>query len=142
MRISHVQTSRPAFYDRNPIGRAASFESAAGAPHADTARWSYTNPAAKKCAVSHLTAFMQRVSAAAPVGLARSYITYTPSGGAAVEILMAEINLNTIEPGALLACGSQMVLFPGDTLIGRTADASTGGTINYGSAFMGVEFDA
>jgi hypothetical protein len=136
------QQARPEWYDRAPLPASNTYASGGGiAPHGATTRWAYTVPAARKFQIQLAQVVIDRATGAGPAALAQSRIVYTPSGGAAANVLMVEIITNSLNTryGTLLA-GSTATMLTGDTIAGVTQDASVGGTVSYFVASQGIEF--
>jgi hypothetical protein len=134
------QRSNPT--DRNAITRVLAFYGNVIAPHAVTTRWTYTVPAAKKFMFNGGDAICTRNTAAAPSGSTHAIWEVTPSGGAATNMLDANINGNTQQQNCVLDGPAGGFLQPNDVILGRTSDGSTGGSCDYAVNLCGMEFDA
>lgn len=142
MELLNLAASRPAWYDRNPVTKRNYYAAVGLAPHADTQRWVYTVPAAKKFVVQTVDVHCTRVTAAAPVGRVWNYINLTPNGGAAGGVLTRFMWGNNVGDHLEGVIGGQPTLLAGDVLEGHTRDEGTGGTVDYANETTGVEFDA
>lgn len=132
----------PSYFDRDPISKTNTFNSAAVAPHGATTRWTYTVPANRLAFVESASVLLMRDGAPGVAAIASAVVAYTPSGGSAVHIARtAEISATVGEPRqsppATLA-----LLLPGDALSGITSDVSTTGTYTYVVSHKTVEFGA
>lgn len=110
------------------------------APHAATARWVYTCPAAKKAVVVPSLLTIQRVTAAAPVGRVRAFLTVNIQGGG--ELSAGEVSMlkNAIGDQVQSQIFDSFYLQAGDKLTLWTEDLSTGGTVYFAGSMLANEF--
>lgn len=142
MRFYTVLASRPQYYDRSPAQNAFQYVAATIAPHATTARFTYTVPANRKAMIGFLTIEAMRDGAAGAAGAAGANITITPSGSSAKDILdVRQINNNVGTPIDAAVSGNA-ILLAGDAFTGNTFDLSTGGTYTYALGAQAIEFDS
>jgi hypothetical protein len=145
MRINSVGAAgRAAFYDRNPLVKGLGDQTNTGAlaPHAGTARYSYTVPTARKFLVGYFDNRFTRETVATTGGIYLTFLSYTPSGGSIVQMFRQEGNLNTVQAVGGGQFGSGTMLNAGDLISGSDTDPSTGGLISFNESCMGTEFDA
>ena len=134
--------ARPAWYDRNPSIQVKNYSAAGVAPHTSTLRWSYTVPSGKKAFLELADIEVVRATAATTVGMVSAGITYTPSGGSEVNVIVVEIRTNGVGDRAGKTVGQAFVMSAGDSIKAYTTDTSTGGTIDYTMSAKITEFDA
>ena len=101
------------------------------APHAVTARATYTVPAGKYANVEAITLRVDRNAVATTAALAASRAIYTPSGGSAQDITRAITYSNTVGGGEQVVISPWGMMNPGDTIALYTEDASTTGTLRF-----------
>jgi len=134
--------ARAAWYDRNPTNYAYAYFGIV-APHGATQRISYTVPSGKKAIVELLETYIKRVTAATAPDTAQAYWQGTLTGATNllqnVELLSIE---NTPAQGMSKNMGATITVNAGEFLTLYTVDASTGGTIRYGSSIKLSVFDA
>lgn len=130
------------WYDRNPVSQGKSYSATGVAPHADTQRWTYTVPNGKKVMLETSLAQVVRITAAAPVGLAKAAVNLTPLSVTSVFTTGVFHNKNGVgdSENAFMGCGAQ--LQAGEIIEARTQDGSTGGTMLYNIQVKLTEFDA
>jgi hypothetical protein len=135
--------ARPAWYDRNAASKCSSYLATA-APHALTARWTYTVPAGKKALVELLQVGLKRMTAAGTPQVAYVAITVVPSGGSGVYLVFADLTASNNAVGDKDNMSSQgtLNLSAGDEINAKTYDGSTTGTIEYTANMKITEFDA
>lgn len=92
-------------------------------PHVATNRWSITTPTANAYQVESAMAVVMREVPAGAVGAA--YVRIVAAGA---DLLYTPYNNNTAGAGASAYLGHCGFLLAGETIVGITADASTGGT--------------
>jgi hypothetical protein len=141
VKLYPTSTIRSQWYDRNVVTRGMSYAAAAVAPHADTARWSYTVPASKKFQLNTSTISAQR-DTAGTTGVALAYINLTTASAVTTKQLVVQHfngGTGTYETKPL---GQSMMLMPTELIEGRTVDASVGGSMSYTIDATGSEFDA
>jgi len=137
--------SRPAWYDRNPKSIPNSWSSTGKSPHGATAQYTYTCPEDRNAIIEQLQARIERVTVAAPANTVRAYFVVQPYGSASgfTQLLaMLLVTENAAGDKENVVLGSAITLYPGDILYGMSADASTGGTVNYYLISKITEFDA
>lgn len=140
MRGGNPVTSRPAWYDRNPVSQGEHYTSAQVGPHAETTRQTYTVPAATRTRVTTGNVSVQRDNASTALGDLEAWVEVTPSGGAAFRACSVILRNN----GVNLIASAQFTgldLGPGDTLALKTSDDSTGGSAAYSLAWAGTEYN-
>lgn len=125
-----------------PIKITKSYLAAGVAPHGTTQRWSYTVPAGRRAIVELMSAETIRDGASGAPARAANFFTYTPSGVAATFPLEAGIDAGALGEKHSVMWGGKLVMHAADVMAGSTADASTGGTLFFNSAFVASEFDA
>lgn len=133
--------SRPAHYDRNPRVVTMGHQGAGIAPHTTTIRTTYTVPAGKKTFIESASAFLVRDVVAGTPGRSRAYMDVTPSGGSGVIVAYAAIHQGTLGDASRSASSPLGTMFPGDVLRILSTDAAVGGSCEYASHAMLVEFD-
>ena len=127
---------KESYYDRTPISRTISYGASNIAPHAAVVRATFTVPTAKKLKVMSAYCSIMRKTVATTVGKASNEV-YT-----AGEPIVPQVHLiNTIGNQEHDAVGEASVLLAAQTVEIDTADASIGGTIDYWSALIMLEFD-
>jgi hypothetical protein len=143
MRSGQPIISRPAWYDRNAVSKAAYYINTL-APHSETVRLSYTCPTGRKAIVEFLVAKIFRTGAANTPAAAKAAWKITPAGGSAVQFLKADLWLTQNATGDkdYYQLSLNLVLCSGDKIEGVTSDDSTGGTIGYVLGYKLSEFDA
>ena len=143
-RFSSPTSSRPIYYDRNPIDIDEFFQSGFIAPHAQTTRWDYTVPSDKKafCELFAIQLIVEVIHST-PSGRTNT-INYTPSGGAEVNMLRADLRAGsqTINDRNDKWIGATINLLEGDELLGVTLDLGIGGTSFYTNSVKLTEYDA
>lgn len=141
MRIGNVNQGRPAYYDRNPVGRVDS-DLVDVVPHGSTVRWTYTVPTGTKAYIQRVRGSIFRTTVAAPVARVDLLIDVQPSvAEGRARIIDLESLANTVGArdaenfagAGLLEAGGEVRLI--------TADQSTGGTVLYAGTLWSVEFD-
>lgn len=140
MIVDNAYLARPSWYDRTPTGRGQLYN-ATIAPAGTTVRWTYTVPTAKKALVDVVTMQATRQTAAAPIGEAAALIEVTSLDASVARLIQSLFN-NTVGAAANGNFAAAIPMQAGETLIGKTYDFSTGGTVNYNVAAHLVEFDA
>lgn len=138
-RGGHYNPGRQAVYDRSPANQALQYQGAAVAPHGLTNRWTRTVPAGLRAQVQLVSGQIMRVTAAAPVGQVQMLVSVVCSGNTA-QVLMLQMLTNTAGDQQHAEFGGEILLAPGDTVACATQDASTGGTVNYNTGALSVEF--
>jgi len=134
--------ARPDWYDRNPSNQHLYYEGYGISPHVKTGRWNYTVPAGKKALVELVWARLIRKSAATTLGDAYAGIWFLVSGGTNRWLAGAWICDNTVGATKDFVLGQSIIMLPGDSIFGYTADGSTGGTFDYQIYAKITEFDA
>jgi hypothetical protein len=141
MRLTNVGSSRPNFYDRNPLTPTTTGnQSNLVAPHGNTTRWTYTVPTARKALVGSVHASTNRETVAAPAAAQRSFV----QRNAAPSSFFADAYLlnNTVGAVAQSSVSGGAIILAGDAIAGSDADASTGGTCSFQTDCLVTEFDA
>jgi hypothetical protein len=134
--------ARPAWYDRNPSIQVKNYSATEMFPHFITLRWSYTVPSGKKAFLELGDIEVVRAAAATTVGRVKAAITYTPSGGSEVNVIVVEIRTNGVGDRAGKTLGQAFVMSAGDSINAYTEDTSSGGSIDYYLSAKITEFDA
>jgi len=140
--IGHVASSRPDYFDRNPLAKDLGYSAAGIGPHGSTTRATYTVPAGKKAYLEVIAAHIRRQTAAAPVGLVRALFIYTPFGGSSWYPTLITLATNGVSDAAHGELSGLGLLAAGDLIRLLTEDLSTGGTVEYQGIIKAVEFDA
>lgn len=142
MRTGHVASSRPQYYDRNPVGAIASFGEALTAPHNTTTRFTYTAPTGKKAFIESAFVSAVRRTAAGTPSVMEAYLFHAPVGvGGQVIAYITETQASVGVEKVSQYTGLGFVK-ASDVLRADTSDASTGGTYQYHIVLWYVEFDA
>ena len=123
------------WYDRNPV-KVQRHNNIVAGPHAANDRWTYTVPPNRIAFVEALTTRVTRVTVAAPSSDAHCTIV-TDIAVCFDSIIYTNIVGDTDKT----VVGQNMILLAGETIIGRTRDNSTGGTINYVSDMIASQFE-
>lgn len=142
MRLSNPLNIRPLFYDRNPINRQTSYSGSGVAPHAWTVRFQFTVPTGKKLWLEYGMMESIRRTAATTAGEITQAIYVTPYGGSPANFMVRRYTSNTVNDQQYRDATTQALLLAGDVIAGGTADASTGGTVDYTMTIHAIEFDA
>jgi hypothetical protein len=142
MRVSSFAVARPTYYDRNGTSIVKAYQAYGIAPHAEVQRWIYTAPAGEKAYVEMLQTMVYRQTVAGVASRYWSEMFFTPSGGSATKILEVTSQSNVVDTQSNIIIAGSMLLFPGDSLEGQTADASTGGTTYVIVSAKFTQFDA
>ncbi len=138
MRITNPGQARAYPQDRNPL-TINQLYSATVAPHGVTTRWTYTVPASRKAQMESVLARILRITAAAPVAYADADVAV---GNVLSYIAIADLMTNNVGDRISVNLGAAAFLQAGEFVVGRTQDASTGGTISYVASLKATEFDA
>jgi len=134
--------SRPFWYDRNPVNVIKAYTALTVGPHTITTRWGYTVPSGKKAFLESAVCYLRRTEVATTVGRAVGFIDITPAGQSPQYYILAEIITNNVGDSHTMTIGHAGILLAGDRIRGRTADHSTGGSLNYYVVAKIIEFDA
>jgi len=136
-RVGFPGGPRLEYYDRNPAPGLVSWTADGIAPHGATIRASYTVPTGKKALIVGGTAMMMRATAATTLGRARAY-------GATPTSIVFDLfhKSNTVDSLQQVVSAVSYVIYAGITTSLVTADASTGGTIDYNVYLTYTEFSA
>lgn len=132
---------RTLYYDRKPFTH-TEFYSAIVGPHLDTNRWTYTVPAGKRAYIESAHARLVRETYPTIPSTVYASISVQPAGGIGVDLV--EIDGIAMFPGdgGVADSGGQIgLLDEGDTIFATTADASTGGTVQFEVCCKLTEFD-
>lgn len=143
-RLTSPTTSRPFYYDRNPINTVREFNARAVLPHAETERWTYTVPADKKAFLENGVADTILASAASSGGLRLCAITMDTDQNAALIVVTGEIlpEQNTIADRDKNVFTGAMMAVAGEIIAGISVDVATDGTVNYRCVSKITEYDA
>lgn len=142
MRVFQVQQSRPDWYDRNAVERGGSFTGGAVAPHATTARFTYTVPSGKKFLLEAAVANIVRSAAAAVAGTIECFVRVLLQAATSTYAPFSTELRNGVGDGVQQTESLQLVCLAGTSVTGFTGDSSTTGTVNYVVSYKGTEFDA
>lgn len=140
-RGGHLNPRAAQSTDRNPIAKNQANKQSAIAPAAETVRWTYTVPTAKRAQVMAGCSSVVRVTAAAPAGYAYAALRHNDGTTTAYYCLAAEIG-NAVDSDARAQIGNGPTALAGHVLDAVTADASTGGTVTFENHASIVEYDA
>lgn len=132
---------RNQWYDRNPVSRYASYNSALVAPHAPITRWSYTVPTNKKFYLQAGAVLVLRDAASGVPSYTYDCLRYTPSGGAALNLIEAIFINGSVNAYDNQSIQGSIIFLEGDSVFYETGDASTGGTNLFNGVMQGLEFD-
>lgn len=138
MRITTGTLTQSAPYDRAPTEIQQSYFGPAIAPHADTTRWTYTVPAARRAAIDLLEFFWRRNAVAAPTGLIQDYIQ---EGGGLVYLVLFRTTLNAVDNIQSEGRTGAYIMVAGAVLSFHTSDLGTGGSCDHMGNAHGIEFD-
>lgn len=143
MRLQAPTSSRPVYYDRNPVMITIVFDSIGIVPHSDTIRGAYTVPTGKKAFSESFILWLLRDTAADTPGDANVRFNFTPNGGAAVSLYQNTLDAvqNSIGDNRQIFVGVGALFLVGDLIDLHTIDAGTGGLIAYNGAMKMTEFD-
>lgn len=137
MRISSYAVARPMYWDRAPSQVSIGYYNTI-APAAYTTRWTYTVPAGRKAFIDSGSINVNRVTVAAPVGVARATIE-TPASSIILAVFATSNIAGDIQRASV---GGSLLILAGTAIVGTTEDTSTGGTMLFAMFAHGVEFDA
>ncbi len=142
-RISAPSSSRPEFYDRNPLLQLLDFGGTAG-PHADTQRSAYTVPTGKKALINGVNAGLYLRTVASTSGTKEARASVTPDGGSRSRVIQAKIEsqLNTAGDFSTTVIGAAGIILEADEFTTETNDNGTGGTLTFNLFATLTEFDA
>lgn len=136
-RARKQESPRAAWYDRNPTTVTLIYSTRNVAPHASTSRGSYTVPQGKKAFVSNIYIELLRSAAATTVGVAYALVQTLYTG-----LLVVSHEKNAVGDREWADRAADGLVGAGNSLEIRTADASTGGTIDYVVIVEVTAFDA
>ena len=141
MKILYPAGVKREYFDRNAIETNGSFVSSALAPHAITARISYTVPVGKRAVITTLFVIVERatVGTTAFDAEASVYVNNQSLDRAICTVLNSSNVVGVISQAAI---GLQYYLKAGDGVTGYTQDSSTGGSCLYRIGFGILEFEA
>lgn len=142
MRLAHLQSSRPPWYDRNSVTYAFSGTALNAAPHGTTSRATYTVPANRKAMLEFTTNYIQRVTAAAPNGTIGAFVNLLPATGGGIFAMQNFLISNTVLQIVTENSEQQAVMIEGDYLSITDYDDSTGGTATIATSVKITEYDA
>lgn len=135
------------FYDRNPESKSCSL-AYIEAPHVATERVDYRCPMDKIAIVEVLYASTMRWSVAGTPSAVNAYWCFraaTLPGRDPVLtsdiIVIAEYLANDVGSKVVATLGSPLMMFPDDWIFGKTADASTGGSVLHRLLYKITELD-
>lgn len=143
-RIVSPVASRPVYYDRNPSSQTLIYVNAGTSPHSVTERDARTIPAGSKGFVEIAQTEVRRSSAASSAGVAQMTLGFTPDGGSLANLFYAALqdDQNSVGDAQSQVVSATMILEEGDKIAIRTADGSTGGSVDYTGTAKIMEFDA
>lgn len=141
MRLVHLQSSRPPWYDRNPLAVGVDVGYPAQPNHAAITLASYTVPTNRKFMLETAVSTVWRDTAAAPAGLVTAKLQIGNAGYSAVMPVIRFIN-NTVQFRLDFNVPLQCVMLASDLLTFVSEDLSVGGTTTLYFSFKGTEFDA
>lgn len=129
-------------YDRTPVVVPATFASTGVAPHASTTRTTLTVPSSVKQILTALFMLVHRRTAPGAAAAVSVWTSYTPSGGANINLYWSPENFNPAADvlSQVQNLAPQIPLFPGDVIDQRTSDGSTGGTVDYFLTLLTLRF--
>lgn len=140
MRVSSFAVARPAYYDRNAASIANIYLQTV-APHASTARWTYTVASGKKLQLENTTIRVIRITAATVAGTYATEVTLT-IGASTYLVTQSYQTSNVANFTDFRTDQTVMTLYAGEIITGATIDTSTGGTVQYGLWNKGTLYDA
>ena len=142
MKLYGAQSAGNNPIDRKPTQVQLQYSATGVAPHAATQRATYTVPANRKAQITGIKVFAMRLTAAGAVGIVQAYVQYTPSGGTAGILALAQFDTNSVGDKDKDSQPAQHTMSAGDILAIFTADGSTTGTVNYDEYVTIIEFAA
>jgi hypothetical protein len=122
--VGHLQSSRPADYDRNPVNTARIYNAVVG-PHAAVDRWTYTVPSGKKSRLANCFCRVVRIAAAGAAADDIAAVIVVPVSGGNAYASLAMIFSNVVGIGDSQAVAPNIILVAGDIVKGLTAQTST-----------------
>jgi len=129
------------FYGRKPCSISAYYD-VTNAPHAATVRASYVCPSDRYALVEVIQVEVIRMTAAAPAGLASSFVRFWPrSQQLEHQIVAAHLNTNVVGDRSGAHRIGPFFMFPDDRFQLVTNDFSVGGTVREFASFKLTEFD-
>ncbi|NDJ15137.1 MAG: hypothetical protein EBY17_28790 [Acidobacteriia bacterium] len=141
MKVTSYAVARPAYYDRNGATSVLVY-SATDVPHAVITRATFTTATGKKAYIEMAAIFLRQETAATVVGRSFSVVRIT-SGTDIMDMARIDSNSSTVVNTSRVDHGvGQPTIYPGETVILRTYDGSTGGSIDYSLYAKITTFDA
>ena len=130
MKVTSYAVGRPAYYDRNAVGYRQHYN-ATVAPHSFTVRWTATIAAGKKGYIEGAFCYSYAFTLATGSGLVWSYVE-TDAGGNTNFVTNAgfvtSLTVNQLDKSQQT---SPVTMYAGDTINGKSYNASTGGLVNH-----------
>lgn len=130
MKIVYPATNRPEYYDRSLSPQYVYWATGSIAPHANTERAFYTDPAGWLTHVSSIGVYIRRLTAAAPVGLYQIQIVLLRNA-VSYNLLTVATKDNTVDFILQNVYPADFWLAPTDKISIYSFDGSTGGTVAY-----------
>ncbi len=128
------------WYDRNPKSIVDHYY-LSDAPHALKQRLTYTCPAKKITMIEILNMGMTRYVAADTLGIAQSYVKFTPKGESGKSPLFLNLIKNVVGDSKTVEIGTTLTMYAGDLLEIWSIDLNTGGRIINTGGYKGTQFD-
>lgn len=132
---------RAAWYDRNGEGILQRSTFITG-PHGATNRISYTIPVGRNAWLDSMQINLRRTTSPITLGDVLSQITYTPNGGAELNLCERTGRFPAVDDKEEFFTTALGLFFTGDILKVITSDVSIGGTVDYNIALRFTLFDA
>ena len=130
MKVTSYAVARPAYYDRNAVGYRQHYNQTI-APHSFTVRWTATIAAGKKAYIEGAFCYSYAFTLATVSGLVWSYVE-TDSGGNTNFVTNAgfvtSLTVNQLDKSQQTIA---VTMYAGDTINGKSYNASTGGSVNH-----------
>jgi hypothetical protein len=139
MIIGSSSPIRQDWYDRGMVFINNRYRGASVAPHAETSRWTYTVPTAKRAVITYFSLQVLRQTAATTLGNAYAYIGF--SGAVVATVFDLGLYNNTVGEKSILSSHPFIVIPAATVVTGFTSDDSTGGAMNYIVILSLHEFD-
>ena len=141
MKVSSYAVARPADYDRNAVSTIQSY-GADTAPHVTTTRFTTTVAAGTKLIVEVALAFTMTTGVATVSARGFSQVLVA-SGGNNVDLSrIDQIQLTTSLAATQQLIPLQLTVYASETVVGNTANGSTGGTMFHVVSFKGTTYAA
>lgn len=129
------------WYDRNPVSRPKHYYTDSIAPHSLTERWIYTVPADKIAWIDFLWLYIDRKTAANPVGDSLARFGATLAGTGLLPLAEIKMRTNNIGDSKQFMLAGAGILLEDDVLNAYTFEAGTGGTVGFELTAKITEFD-